>query len=187
MIIKNKIESVKFIKELKLNQFPEKLVTDKEKKNQEVLDFIQKHPVEFYTLRDKSKSGGPAFHIVNREDVLNKIKVYKGPFSILESSYNYKDNQLMVGEVLIKDESVNLIASFNGELSIREMYAHPDICLNTTIFDDRSLKKARYFDEIYKFINEKNLQGVIVEFGYFNKKVGKNKENFIIYEIRTSY
>lgn len=188
MKINNKVESIKKIKELNLNQFPEKLIKSqgKEKEN-EVLQFIKDYPVEWYTLRDKSKQGGKAFHAVRPDEILDAIKVYDGPFSILVSFYNYKDNQIMVGEIQISGENVHFILSYNGEYSIRDMYKNPDVVINTSIFDDKTLNNISHFDDIYKFIMDKNLQNVIVEFGMFDKGVGKNNEKFIIYEIRTNY
>ena len=144
-------------------------------------------PVEWYTLRDKSKQGGKAFHAVKADEILDAIKVYDGAFSILVSSYNYKDNQIMVGEIQIVGDNIRFMASYNGEYSIRDMYKNPDIVINTSILDDKTLNRIPHFDEILRFVMSKNLQGVVVEFGMFDKNVGTKNEKFIIYEIRTDY
>ena len=57
----------------------------------------------------------------------------------------------------------------------------------TNIFDDKTLNKIPCFDEVYKYIVDNKLQNIIVEFAYFDKPIGINKENIIIYELRTDY
>lgn len=191
MKIRNKIESISTIKRLGLNQFPEKIINLTEcgsgEGYTEALKFMKKYPVKYYTLRDKSKNGGKAFHIVKSEEMEECVKVYDKKFTILVSSYNYKDNQKVVGEILVKGENIHLLVSFNGEYSIRDVYKNPDLCLNTTIFDDKTLNGVPHFNEIYKFIIDNKLENIIVEFGYFDKKVGLKNTNFIIYELRTDY
>lgn len=51
MKIKNKLESIKKIKELNLNRFPEELF--KKGDNEKILDFINKYPYDFYAIRSK--------------------------------------------------------------------------------------------------------------------------------------
>jgi len=152
-----------------------------------VLEFLEEYDVKYYSIRDKSKNGGKAFHIVEKDDVLNKIKIYDGAFSVHVSSFNYKDNQVVLGEILISDTNVFAILSTNGEFSIRDVYKHPDICVNASIFDDKEINKIPHFNDIYKYILDNNFKNVIVEFGYFDIPVGINNENMIIYEIRTDY
>lgn len=185
MKIYNKVESSNAIKELRLNHFPEKIFSKGQ--TDEVLEFLKRFPAKYYALRDKSKTGGFSSHKIKQEDVLEKIKVYDDKFSINVSSFNYIENQILVGEIQITDTSIYILGSTNNEYSLRDAYKDPDFNLNTTIFDDKNLSKIPHFDDLYTYIMNYNLQGVVVEFAIFNKPVGINNENIIIYELRTNY
>jgi len=152
----------------------------------EVKAFIEKYPANYYAIRDKSKSGGIFKLAVKREDVINEITGYE-LFSVNVSSFNYMDNQLLVGEICISGYDVNAILSTNSKYSVRDTLRNPDFNFITSIFDDETLNNVPYFDNVYKYIVEHKLQNVIVEFAYFNKPVGINNENIIIYELRTDY
>lgn len=183
MKISNKLESYEKIIELGLNRFPEKVF----KSNQidEVKDFINEYPATYYAIRDKSKAGGVFKLAVKQEDVLNEIVGYE-LFSINVSSFNYVDNQLLVGEICIGNNEVSAILSTNSKYSVRDTLRNPDFNFVTSIFDER-LNDVPYFDNIYKYIVEHKLKNVIVEFAYFDEPVGINNENIIIYELRTEY
>ncbi len=56
MVIKNKIDSIKLIKQLNLNRFPERLFI--KFKEEDVVNFLEKYPTNYYVIRDRSKSNG---------------------------------------------------------------------------------------------------------------------------------
>ena len=89
MVIKNKIDSIKLIKQLNLNRFPERLFIKYQE--QDVVDFLEKYPTKYYAIRDRSKSKGVFKLSVEKKDVLNEIKEYT-IFSINVNSYNYVNN-----------------------------------------------------------------------------------------------
>lgn len=184
MRIYNKIESSKLIKELNLNHFPEKVF--KKGQTEEVLKFLNEFPVEFYAIRDKSKFGGEFKLAIVRDKVLETVKDYS-LFSINVSSYNYVKNQKLVGEILVSKEDVSILASTDSNYSLRDVYKNPEFNFKTDIFNDKLLNNVPYFDEIFKYIFDNNLSNIIVEFAYFDKPVGVNKQNIIIYELRTDY
>jgi len=184
MKITNKIESYEKIIELGLNRFPEKIF--KHSEINEVTEFINSYPAKYYAIRDKSKAGGIFKLKVEPENILNEVSGYD-LFSINVSSYNYIDNQLLVGEICISSTSVNAILSKNSKYSVRDAIRDPDYNFIASIFDDEMLNDIPHFDDIYKYIVENKLQNTIVEFALFNKPVGINKENVIIYELRTDY
>ena len=86
IIINNKLESIKKIKELKLNTFPEQLL--KKGEDDKVLEFVKKYPAEYYSLRDKSKIGGTFKLNVKKNNLLEEIKDYE-LYTINVSSLNY--------------------------------------------------------------------------------------------------
>lgn len=184
MKIKNKLESYNKIIELGLNRFPEKIFKSSE--INEVQDFINTYPANYYAIRDKSKAGGIFKLKVEPQNILNEVSGYD-LFSINVSSFNYVDNQLLVGEICISNNDVSAILSTNSKYSVRDALRNPDFNFVTTIFNEEVLNNVPYFDNVYKYIVEHKLQNVIVEFAYFNKPVGVNNENIVIYEIRTEY
>ena len=184
MIIKNKLESIKKINELCLNKFPEELFRSGEEIK--VQEFLEKYPAKFYAIRDKSKACGTFKLKVSSEDVLTEIKDYN-LFTINVSSYNYVENQLLVGEInILANGEVYLILSIDPTASVRDAIRNPDFNLKTNIFDKR-LNEIPYFDYVFQYILSNNLYDVIVEFALFNKNVGINDEKIIIYELRTDY
>ncbi len=184
MKIKNKLESYNKIIELKLNRFPEKIF--KSSQINEVQDFINAYPANYYAIRDKSKAGGVFKLKVEPQNVIKEVAGYN-LFSINVSSYNYIKNQLLVGEISISGTSVNAILSTNSAYSVRDAIRNPDFNFTTNIFDDKTLDQIPYFVEVYKYIVENKLQNTIVEFAYFDIPIGINQENIIIYELRTDY
>ena len=184
MIIKNKLESINKINELKLNKFPEMLF--KENEDAKVQKFIDKYPAEFYAIRDKSKAGGTFKLKVDYNKVLDEIKGYN-LFTINVSSANYVDNQLLVGEIeFLSNGEVYAILSIDPTASVRDALSNPTFNLKTDIFDNR-LNKIPHFDYIYQYISNNKLYDVIVEFALFDKEVGIKNEKVIVYELRTHY
>ena len=184
MEINNKLESYDKIIELGLNRFPEKIF--KKNYTDEVKEFLAEYPADYYAVRDKSKAGGVFKLKVKPEDILTEVSSYN-LFSINVSSFNYIDNQVLVGEIFISNSEVNAILSTNSTYSVRDAIKDPDFNFMTNIFDSKTLDKIPYFDEVYKYLVQHKLKNVIVEFAYFNKPVGINNENIIIYELRTNY
>ena len=147
MKITNKIESYNIIIELGLNRFPEKIF--KSTQINEIKDFIKTYPANYYAIRDKSKAGGVFKLKVEQENILNEVKGYD-LFSIIISSFNYVNNQLLVGEIYISNTSVSAILSTNSGYSVKDTIKNPDYNFNTEIFDDKTLNKIPYFDKLYK-------------------------------------
>lgn len=184
MIINNKIDSINKINELNLNKFAEQLF--KENEEDKIIAFMDKYPIKYYAIRDKSNINGKFKLKVPRNKVLEEIKEYK-LFTINVSSINYVKNQLLVGEIIIlSNNRVYGCLSTNPKASVRDATKKPSFILDTDIFD-KSLNKIPQFDYIYKYIIDNNLLDVIVEFALFNKEVGIKKERIIIYELRTHY
>ncbi len=184
MVINNKLESIKMIKQLELNKFPEQLFsendTEKVKKN------LDMYPAKYYEIRDKSKAGGIFKLKVALDDVLAEIRGYQ-LFTINVSSANYVENQILVGEIqILSNGEVYTTLSVDPRASVRDALEHPTFNLKTDIFD-KKLNEIPYFDLIYQYIVSHNLQNVIVEFALFNTEVGIKNQNIIVYELRTNY
>ncbi len=184
MKIENKLQSIEVINELNLNKFPEQLFYKGEEKK--VQEFLENYSVPYYAIRDKTRAGGEFKLKVSYNQVLEEIKEYK-IFSINVSSANYADNQLLVGEIeFLSNGEVYMILSTESTFSVRDATQNPTFNLKTDIFD-KELNKIPNFDFLYQYITSHGLMDVIVEFSLFNKKVGINKEEIVIYELRTHY
>ncbi len=185
MIIKNKLESIKKIKELNLNKFPEQLF----KSNEEVKvkKFITDYPAKYYALRDKSTPNGIFKLKVLKKDIDKEIKDYT-LYTINVSSYNYSNNQILVGEIEItSNNEIYAILSKNKEYSVRDAIKNPDVNIKTNIYNKQLINKIPNFDYLYTYICKHNLKDIIIEFSLFNINVGINNEPLIIYELRTHY
>ena len=117
MIIKNKLDSIKKINDLKLNKFPEQLFMKNE--YEEVKKFLEKYPSNYYAIRDKSKINGNFKLKVCFDRVLEEIKKYE-LYTINISSVNYVDNQVLVGEIeILSNNEIYATLSTNPYASVR--------------------------------------------------------------------
>lgn len=183
--IKNKQESLKYIKEFNLNILPEEYFEGYD--ISKIKQFIETYPAEFYAVRDKEKSGSSKHKLaVPYNEVIDYCKNLK-KYTVNVSSYCYRNHQICVGEILIYDNmDIEYIISNNPNFSVRDVYKEPDYRGKTNIYDKKFLK-IKGVNEIIDYILLHNLTNIIVEFTVFNCKLGKNKENIIIWELRTEY
>lgn len=184
MDIKNKFESIDKINELHLNKFPEQVFNRGEE--DKVKKFLERYPAKYYAIRDKTKAGGVFKLKVDYDKVLDEIGEYN-VFSINVSSVNYADNQLLVGDIeFLSNGEVYAILSTVPGASGRDAIKNPTFNIRTDIFD-KGLNKIPHFDYLYQYVISNGLTDVVVEFCLFDKKVGINSENIIVYELRTHY
>lgn len=185
MKVSNKLESIKLIKELKLNSLPEKLFNKDE--TDEIKKFLLKHPAEFYAVRSKEIVNCKKNNFkVPKDNVLNEIKKHN-LFTINVSSYNYINNFILIGDIRIgSNNEVWFIGSTNSNFTGKMAEQNPDFNYSTDIFDKR-LNKVPSFDLIYGYIIDHNLIDVIVEFAIYDKPVGIYNEPIVIFEIRTEF
>lgn len=184
MKIRNKLESIEIINKLGLNRFPEELFRLGE--YQKVEKFLKSYPTHYYAIRDKSKSGGVFKLKVEYNNVLKEITKYS-LFLINVSSANYADSQLLVGEIeILSNGNIYATLSTDSTASVRDALKNPTFNLKTNIFN-KKIDNIPYFDFIYQYIVNHNLQDTIVEFALFNKNIGICNDRIIIYELRTDY
>lgn len=185
MKVHNKLESVKLIKELQLNSFPEKLF--KRDDIGEITKFLSDYPAKFYAIRSKEIVGCKRNNFkVPRDKVLNEIKNFN-LFTINVSSYNYITNFILIGDIRVGSQNeVWFIGSINPNFTGKMAEREPDFNYSTDIFDKR-LNKIPSFDLIYSYIIEHKLIDVIVEFAIYDKPVGIYNEPVIVFEIRTEF
>lgn len=185
MLIKNKLESIRIIKELKLNSFPEKLF--KKGDINEIKEFLENYPADYYAIRSKEIVGCKDNNFkVPVTDVFTEINKFN-LFAINVSSYNYTSNLILIGDIRIGSKNeVWFIGTTNPNFTGKMAEKYPEFNYSTDIFDKR-LDKIPDFDLIYDYIVSHNLLDVIVEFAIYNKPVGIQKQQIIVFEIRTEF
>lgn len=182
MVIKNKIEGYKKREELNLNRFHEGLFHKGE--IEKVEGFLNKYNVEYYAVRSINIVGYKLSIKVPRDLVVDEIANHNS-FTLSVSSHNYTDNLLLIGDVKIEtNNNVWLWASKKEYPKGKDKT--PDYNLCTDIFD-KKLSHIKGFNDIYKYVIDKNLINVIVEFAVYDKAVGINNETVVVFEIRTDY
>ncbi|HIU51828.1 MAG TPA: hypothetical protein IAB70_04300 [Candidatus Merdicola faecigallinarum] len=183
--IYNKLESAELIEKLNLNVLPQKMF--KVNGVQDVEGFLDSHPAQFYSIRDNVKSNSKnRNHKASKEDILNSYQKFD-ICTVGVSQFNYIDNQVLTGNILIDEKGNVTIEGTNEKCdSAREAVNNAKYHINTDIFD----KKLKYINGAYDIIDyvlEHNLQNVVVEFSVFNKNIGVNQEKVLIWELRTNY
>lgn len=185
MKIRNKLESIKIIKQKKLNSFPEELFT-KEQIN-DIKNFLKIYSAKYYAIRSKEIINCKHNNFkVLKKDVLKEITKFN-LFTINVSSYNYTSNLILIGDILIsQNNEIWFIGSTNPNFTGKMAEKYPEFNYYTNIFD-KKLNKIPSFDLIYKYIVDHNLIDVIVEFAIYNCPVGIYNEPIVIFEIRTEF
>ena len=95
-------------------------------------------------------------------------------------------NEYIIRDIFVKDNFVTLSASTSQNANHRNIYTTPEISLSCELFDDR-LWNVPGFEKLIDYINEHNLYEVIVEFAVFKNRVGTQKNNVVIIELRSDY
>lgn len=185
MQIKNKLESVQKIKELKLNHFEEELFHEGEE--QRIQKFLNQYSYQYYAVRSKSTVAHIKSRIkVPKEEVVEFSRNFD-VFSINVSSTNFLNHLLLNGDIMISSfGEVWILAYKNEDYSGREDENAPDFNLKTNLFD-KALNDIPGFDILYKYIVDHNLLDVIVECAVYDIPLGIYHEQVILFEIRTDY
>ncbi len=179
MRIVNKQDSFNQIKKLGLNRVPEIIATKSEKELVE--KFLDKNKAPVYVIRDVEHAMGKTYFVKSKEECLKKIGLYKGKFSLAVSLKSYP-GRVLTGDIFVSGDNVQLSYSLEPEALHRDLEnsVYANLC-------DDTLWRIPGFNDLIKYITDKNLMNVIVEFAVFDGKVGTKKENVLIVELRTEY
>ena len=184
--IRNKVESVKWISRLGLNTFDKNGETIFANPSEEdIVRFMDENPIEYYMIRDKKNSGGKRYLHITRDEVLEHYKEYE-LFSLGIANYNYRDNQILAGDIFIsRDNTFMIIASADKTCEHRN-FPKPNFIFRSDIFDKR-IKNIPGINRIIDYVYKYELFDMVVEFFVFDIPVGANKEYVVIIELRTDY
>lgn len=183
MNINNKKESLKFIKDNKLNHFGEVNFSMNDFKG--VNEFINKYPVLYYFLRELKPSSKNVFYSLSKDEVLQKVSLYDN-FGLDVSSLNYKDNIKMTGEIKYCRSGEFVFSGSTNSNSTHRHFLKPNYFIETNMFD-RRVKYIPFIDKIINYIYKNDLFDYIIEFVIFDIPVGVYNDEVVIYEIRNNY
>lgn len=189
-MIKNKFQSKEFISIKNLNTIITSQLFNTVYDLFNIVSFLSKtNHITHYGIRE-NKPSGLFTYAVDRTDVIKTIaENYAGKqFYICESMYfNDKDNMLIQGDFYLSEDFI-LSCGYSDVLgqSLRESskkfpYQFNNIDLKSNNQSNKLNKNIQYIID-YLIIN--NLFNMIIELTLYNCKVGINKENILIWEVR---
>lgn len=183
VVIKNKIESLNFIKQKGLNHFGEEAFEKNDIDG--VNKFMEKYPVKYYFLRELILSSPNIFYDLSKEEVLQHCKLYD-KFGLDVSSINYYDNRILCGEIIMDKKGNVIFSGSTNKDSTHRNFLKPNYFIKSTIFE-KDIKKVPSLDIAIDYIFKHELFNIVLEFCIFDEPVGINSENIVIYEARTNY
>lgn len=181
MNVENKQESDNLIRKMNLNRMLDGVFD----KNTLYLlpQFLSKNVFPYYNLRDKASASGEFLYQKTAQEILTLAPNYT-KFSVYESLAEADKKLILQGDIQI-DNDFNLLASLSDIklISNRKAMESPVYHLNIDLKEKRE-PYIKGLSEIINYIVRHELIGAIVEFSLFDLRVGINKENIIIWEIR---
>lgn len=186
--IKDKKDSINKMKELRLNYFPLEVFAVNDIEG--IKKFFEKFPSDEYVLRSPNKTNANFFYVQNFTQAFEKLSYFSNEVTVDVSYRPYKNDIILVGDIKVHKglgaDTVDLTARTDCEATQRNIYENPKYNLHTTI-EDNKLWDIPGFSKIMRYITEHELYDVIVEFSVYDCKIGINKENVVISELRTGY
>ncbi len=186
--IKDKKDSIIKMKELRLNYFPLDVFDVNDLNG--IKQFFDIYPSEEYVMRSPNKTNGNFFYVKNFEEAKEKLSYFSKEVTIDVSYRPYKEDIVLVGDIKVHRgfgaDIIDLTARSDSEATQRNIYENPEYNFHTTI-EDNKLWDVPGFSKIMRYITDHELYDVIVEFSVYDIKIGINKENVVISELRTGY
>ena len=188
IIIKDKKDSIYKMQQLRLNHFPQEVFEVDDIDG--IKEFFDKYQADEYVLRSTIKAQGRFFFVKNFEEAEKLLSNYDQEVTIAVSFRPYKEDIVLLGDIVVKrdggTEMVDITARDDEEASHRNIYENPKYNLHASLEDDR-LWRIPGFSKLMRYISEHELYDVIIEFVVYSVKVGINKDNVEIIELRTGY
>lgn len=186
--IKDKKDSIIKMREMNLNTMPCEVFDSSDEVG--IKRFFEENEGEEYILRSTDKAQGEFFFVSNFQQAKEKLNHFENNVTIALSFRPYSDDVVLIGDVCVsrkaRGDEVDITATTQGDGSHRGIYQNPEFNMHASLDEDR-VWKIPGFSKLMRYISDHELYDVIVEFGVYDMKVGKNKENVLISELRTAY
>ena len=186
MFIKDKADALFQMERLGLNHFPEIVCATDDMEGAKM--FMQDNPAEEYCMRDPNGTVGKVFFPKTIEEIEEFAKEYDERFTLCVSANPYKEDIVLLGDIKVnKDENmVDLTARTDPEATHRNIYTEPEYNMHISL-DSDELWEVPGFSKLMAYISNYELYDIVVEFVVYSARVGTNKENVVIFEIRSEY
>lgn len=186
--IKDKRDSIVKMRELKLNYFPLDFFAVDDLDG--IKRFFDNYKANEYVLRSVNKANGQFFFVKNYDEALPLLDKFEEEVTISVSYNEFKEDLIIVGDIKVhkgfSGDTVDLTARTDSEATHRNIYENPEYNLHASLEEDR-VWKIPGFSKIMRYISDHELYDVIVEFAVYDCKLGINKDNVVITELRTAY
>jgi len=181
-MIHNKNESLSYIRKRNLNRPMQKVFQPGDTKG--VKEFLAETNLALYSIRTMRKGGGFFAYAVESDNVASTIAILDQPVWIGESFYVADMYLVLQGELLIsKDLKVLATLSDRPCTPLRRMidYDTFKVCADLLYESEPSIPGLK---EAINYCIRNNLVDSTVEFTLYDRPVGINRENIIIWEVR---
>lgn len=186
--IKDKKDSILKMREMNLNTMPCEVFTASDGKG--IKAFFEQNPAEEYILRSTDKAQGEFFFVRDFEEAKEKLERFEDHVTVAVSFRPYAEDIILIGDVQVSrkagGDEVDITATTQTDGTHRGVYENPEFNIHASLEEDR-VWRIPGFSKLMRYISEHELYDVIVEFAVYDMKVGKNKENVLISELRTGY
>lgn len=187
--IKDKKDSINVMKDLRLNYFP--LQAFEVDDIEGISAFMEKYPAKEYVLRSANKAKGDFFFVENIQQAKEKLCYFEKEVTVSVSYNEYKEDIVLVGDIIVhknsgQSDTIDLTARTDSEATHRNIYEKPEYNLHAGLDEDR-VWDIPGFSKIMRYVSDHELYDVIIEFAVYDCKIGINKENVVICELRTGY
>ena len=188
MAIITKKDSVFKMKELNLNYFPLDVFSTQDLEG--IKAFMENNQANEYVMRSVNKAKGEFCFVKNFEEAKEKLALFDKDVTICVSYNEYKEDIVLVGDIVVNksygSETIDITARTDSEATHRNIYEAPEYNMHTSIEDDK-FWDIPGISKIMRYISDHELYNMIVEFAVYSIRIGVNKENVVISEIRTGY
>lgn len=186
--IKDKKDSVAKMKELGLNYFPLDVFSVNDVEG--IKKFMEENPAKEYVMRSANKAKGDFCFVQSFEEAEEKLSLFEEDVTVCVSYNEFKEDIVLVGDIIVHknygSESIDITARTDTEATHRNIYEAPEYNMHASIEDDK-FWDIPGISKIMRYISDHELYNVIVEFAVYSIRIGINKENVVISEIRTQY
>ena len=186
--IKDKKDSILKMREMNLNTMPCEVFLASDKEG--IKSFFEENKAEEYILRSTDKAQGEFFFVKNFEEAETKLPNFENHVTVAVSFRPYAEDIVLIGDVCVSrkpsGDVVDITATTQTDGTHRGVYENPEYNLHASLEEDR-VWRIPGFSKLMRYLSDHELYDVIVEFAVYDMKVGKNKENVLISELRTAY